>query len=112
MANQLVIKLAAENSKLNNALGSSTKQVKRLEKQVESLKKGSGGAFGGLKKSAMGSIGPLAGVAGAFAGIGGAVSFLKDSVNATKSLALNTAKLSRETGMDVKSASEWVSLAK
>jgi hypothetical protein len=113
MANkQVVVSLVAENRKLNDALGKSTREVAKLEKQLDRAKKSGKGSFDGVKHSALGSIGPLAGVGAAFGSLSAASGFIKDSVKDTEALAVATKKMSRETGMDLKSSSEWVSLAK
>ena len=112
MANSIVIRMTGENAQLRESLNSSKREIAKLEKAVDRAKKNSHGSFDGLKKSALGSIGPLAGVGAAFGGIGAAGAFLKDSVNATEQLATSTKKLSRETGMDLQNSSAWVSLAK
>ena len=110
--NQVVVSLVAENQKLNQALGQSTKEIKKLEKQLERARKSGHGSFDGVKKSALGSIGPLAGLGAAFGGVSAATDFIGDSVSSTLNLATATKKLSRETGMDAQTASAWVSIAK
>jgi hypothetical protein len=110
--NTVVISLVAENERLNAALSQSERKLKAFQRQMENSKKGGDGVFSKLRSSAAGSIGPLAGVGAAFASVGGAAAYLEDSVKTTENLALATKKISRETGMDLKTSSEWLSLAK
>jgi len=112
MAQQAVLKLVADNSQLTSKLQQSTKEIKRLEKQVKASQKGMGKPFDGLKHSAMSSIGPMAGVAAGMASVGGAADFIKESVTETRNLALETSRLATQTGMDAEQSSAWISLAK
>lgn len=115
--NTVVVSLVAENERLNRALDKSAREVKKLERQLEKTKKTGNNFLGGsMPKNLEGIAGKL-GIAGAaVAGFGiaakYATDFIGDSVNTTLDLAKASAKLGRETGMDMTTSSAWISLAK
>ena len=66
MAGQVVIKMVGENADLRAKLGQTTKEVAKLEKQLEKTKSKSHNAFGGLKDSVASTIPGLGKLKGKF----------------------------------------------
>jgi hypothetical protein len=65
-----------------------------------------------VKGHALGISKSMLGAAAGFTSVAGAITELKSSVKTVEGLAKGTAMLSRTTGIDNKTSSEWVSVAK
>src|SRR5690242_11342277 len=90
-------------------IGADASGVDRATRQAQ----GALGRFGkGVAGESKGIVRSLAGPIAGLTSIAGAAGLLKSSVGDVESLAKGTALLARTTGMDTKTSSEWVSVAK
>lgn len=129
---QVVIRLVGENDQLRKSLQEAQRQIRRLEKQVEGIKKNGKGAFQPLGRGATALPGPLGQVQGKLSGVAGGLSMLKspagvaaagvagvaaafaglaEAASFTIGLSKATNRLKAQTGMNVETASAWISIA-
>jgi murein DD-endopeptidase MepM/ murein hydrolase activator NlpD len=98
------------------AFNAAERELNKLQRQTEHASR-SGSTHmrnlsSGIRTGSFAMVKHLAGPIAAFTSLAGTIATLKKSVDTVETLAKGTGMLSRTTGLDTKTSSEWVSVAK